>query len=54
MFKVKNINGSLPNKIYTVYHIRDNHNGYPHFLIYFNNQWLYVSAKYFKPIEEEK
>lgn len=31
-----------------VYAVRDDKNGYPQFLIYENNEWRYVSAKYFK------
>ena len=31
----------------TVYSVRDDKNGYPHFLIYENDQWKYVSAKRF-------
>lgn len=33
----------------TVYNIRDNKAGYPQFLVYINNQWRYISAKFFKP-----
>lgn len=32
-----------------VYNVRDDKNGYPHFLIYENGEWKYVSAKYFAP-----
>ncbi len=32
-----------------VYNVRDDMNGYPHFLIYENGEWKYVSAKYFAP-----
>lgn len=32
-----------------VYNVRDDKNGYPHFLIYENGEWKYVSAKYFVP-----
>lgn len=32
-----------------VYSVRDDKNGYPHFLIYENGEWKYVSAKYFVP-----
>lgn len=32
-----------------VYAVRDDKNGYPHFLIYENNSWKYVSAKHFIP-----
>lgn len=30
-----------------VYAVRDDRNGYPHFLIYENGEWKYKSAKYF-------
>lgn len=36
--------------VYEVYNIRDDKKGYPHFLIYTDNQWLYVSAKSYIPI----
>lgn len=32
-----------------VYNVRDDKNGYPHFLIYENREWKYVSAKRFIP-----
>lgn len=31
-----------------VYAVRDDKNGYPHFLIYENGEWKYVSAKHFR------
>lgn len=34
---------------YTVYAVRDDSNGYPHFLIYDNDAWLWISAKHFRP-----
>lgn len=37
---------------YEVFYIRINKNGYPIFLIYERNQWIWVKAKYFKPVEE--
>ena len=39
-------------KRYVVHNVKDDGNGYPMFLIYDNGQWLYKSAKYFKPIGE--
>ena len=36
---------------FMVYNIRNDKNGYPHFLIYKENQWTWASAKYFKPSE---
>lgn len=33
---------------FTVYDIRCDKNGYPHFLIYVDGQWKYVSAKHCK------
>lgn len=35
-----------------VYNVRDDNNGFPQFLVYIDNQWRYISAKYFKPMEE--
>lgn len=32
----------------TVCNVRDDKRGYPHFLVYIDNQWRYISAKYFK------
>ena len=39
-----------------IYDIRNDNHGYPTFLIYCNNQWLWRSAKFFKPVitEEDK
>ena len=39
--------------IKTVYDVRTNKVGYPHFLIYDNGQWKYMSAKHFEPISED-
>lgn len=47
MFTVKH---KVSGNIYTVYDVRNDSNGYPHFLIYVrDNQWLYISAKHFLP-----
>ena len=52
MFKVfKKDNVSYES--FEVYAIRDDKNGYPHFLIYEDGEWKYVSAKYFAPIISE-
>lgn len=32
-----------------VYNVRDDKNGFPHFLIYENGEWKYVSVKHFVP-----
>lgn len=48
MFVMDKRNG----KYYEVYNIRCDKNGYPHFLIYRNNQWEYAKAKHFVPMEE--
>lgn len=34
---------------YDVYSIVNNSNGYPHFLIYIDNQWKWISARHFVP-----
>lgn len=54
MFKVKTVSKFATDKVYTVYGVRTDKVGYPQFLVYFDNQWQYMSAKYFKPIEEEE
>lgn len=43
---------SMSSNIYAVYNVRDDKAGYPHFLIYINHQWRYISAKHFIPVEE--
>ena len=37
-------------KIYKVISIRNDKNGFPHFLIYEKNSWIWKSAKYFELI----
>ena len=32
-----------------VFAVRNDKNGYPHFLLYENGQWLWRSAKYYEP-----
>lgn len=51
--KVK-FKGAHDGNIYAVYNVRDNRVGYPHFLIYINHQWRYISAKNFVPAEENE
>lgn len=41
------------NKSYTVYDITYDNAGYPHFLIYKDNQWVRMSVKHFRPYNEE-
>jgi hypothetical protein len=38
------------NEIYEVYDITYDKSGYPHFLVYKDNQWLRMSAKHFRPM----
>ena len=38
------------NKIHKVYKIRNDSVGYPHFLIYVNNVWLWVTGKNIRPL----
>lgn len=57
MFKVKCKSDKfqdLLDKVFTVYSVRNDNNGYPHFLIYCTNKWLWISAKYFEPVKAEK
>lgn len=42
------------NKIYEVYDIVYHQSGAPKFLIYKDDQWLCVSAKYFRPWSVEE
>lgn len=53
MFKIKTVSKFATDKVYTVYGVRTDKVGYPQFLVYFDNQWHYISAKYFEPAEEE-
>lgn len=42
----------LTNEVYAVFNVRDDaKTGFPQFLIYKDNQWRYVSAKFFIPYE---
>lgn len=45
---------SMSTNVYTVYNIRNDKTGYPHFLLYIGRQWRYISAKHFIPLEEDK
>ena len=36
---------------YDVYDISYDKAGYPHFLVFKDNQWMRISAKHFRPIE---
>lgn len=38
--------------IVNVYAVRDDKAGYPHFLVYENNEWKYVKAKHFYEDQE--
>ncbi len=40
-------------KDYEVYDISYDKAGYPHFLIYKDGQWIRMSAKHFRPYNEE-
>lgn len=40
-------------KEYKVYDITYDKTGYPHFLIYKNREWVRMSAKHFRPYNEE-
>lgn len=41
------------NETYEIYDITYDKKGYPHFLIYKDNQWLRMSAKHFRPLNTE-
>lgn len=36
-------------KLVDVYDVRRDRNGYPHFLVYKDGQWVYLTAKIFEP-----
>lgn len=40
-------------EIYDVYHISYDKTGFPHFLIFKDNQWMRMSAKHFAPVSME-
>lgn len=37
-------------RTFQVYSVRNDSHGYPHFLIYVDGQWKWVSAKHCKPV----
>lgn len=39
--------------IRSVYDVRIDKTGYPHFLIYNDGEWKYMNAKHFMPVVEE-
>lgn len=41
-------------KLVDVYDVRRDKNGYPHFLVYKDGQWVYLTAKLFEPSWYEK
>lgn len=45
--KKKNDSGLIESR--EVFAVRDDKDGYPHFLIYEDNEWKYVKAKHFVP-----
>lgn len=46
MFTVLDKYSQVP---YTVYDIKYDSTGYPHFLIYLNGEWVMRSAKHYRP-----
>lgn len=36
-------------KLVDIYDIKRDKNGYPHFLVYKDGQWVYLTAKLFEP-----
>lgn len=40
-------------KLVDVYDVKRDANGYPHFLVYKDGQWVYHTAKIFEPAFEE-
>lgn len=39
-------------RIIPVFDVRNDKNGYPHFLVYMGGEWRYESAKMFEPLSE--
>jgi hypothetical protein len=53
MFKVVANSGFptiVPDREYVVYNVRDDSKGYPHFLIFTGIEWIWKSAKHFRPV----
>ena len=46
-----NVINKTNGKEYRIYDITYDKKGYPHFLIYKDNQWVRMSAKHFKPYD---
>lgn len=46
------VENKMNGELYEVFDIAYNKVGYPNFLIYKDGQWLRMSAKYFKPVED--
>jgi hypothetical protein len=42
----------IDKQMYEVFDITYDSVGYPHFLIYQDNRWVRMSAKYFRPLED--
>lgn len=53
MNKIFNVINKNNNEKYEVFDIAYDKKGYPHFLIYKDNQWIRMSAKYFRPYNLE-
>lgn len=51
MFKVKS---KITNKVFTVYDVVVTCANNVNFLVYSVDNWVYLSADYFKPYEEDK
>ena len=52
MFVVRRKNDCMELKKFVVFKVKNDSNGYPHFLIFEDNQWKWVSAKHFIPVKE--
>lgn len=53
MYMNLNVINKSNGKDYRVYDITYDKSGYPHFLVYKDGQWIRMSAKYFRPYNEE-
>ena len=53
MFEIKYRATKSQSVICKVFDIRNDKAGYPHFLIYYDKQWKWISAKHCEPCETE-
>lgn len=52
VYEFMSIGGNLIAVPVSVYRVRDDKNGFPHFLVYKDKQWRYISAKHYIPVDQ--